>query len=150
MGSNIGQIIDYTASLAGRIEGVKSVAGSGSGLVDDPIRVGRKIDVCGFTPVTAYAHWSDVPGAPPIEWVSQSGTVELTWTIPMRLWLPKDAGEARRVGLPFYDRYLQAFIRDFRLGDLVLRSSLATFEIGGDKDWSWLNVGLVAVERVSY
>lgn len=148
--SNIGQIIDYTAWVAAGIEGIKSVAGAGSGFFDDPLRPGQKIGTAGFQTQSAYAHWSDVPGAPPIEWVSQSGAVELTWTIPMRLWLPKEDPEARRTALPFYDRYLRAFILDRRLGDLVLRSQVASFTIGGNDDWSWLNIGLLAVERVSY
>jgi hypothetical protein len=154
-GSQIERIIDYTALVAASIEGVKTVAGSGAGYYDDPLRPGQKIAACHFQAVNAYTHWSDVPNAPPVEWVSQSGTVELSWTIPMRLWLPKDDSEARRTALPFYDRYLGAFIQDNRLaggdgGNLVLRTLINRFSIGGNDDWSWLDIGLLAVERVSY
>ncbi len=148
--SNIERIIDFTAVVAAGIPGVKTVAASGQGYYDDPLSPGQKIQAAGETPTTVYTHWSEVPSAPPVEWVSQSGTVELMWTIPMRLWLPKTNLEARRTALPFYDGYLRAFIINWRLDDQVLRSNVSKFMIGGDKDWSWLDIGLVAVERVTY
>lgn len=149
--SNVGLIVDYTAKVAAGIEGVKSVAASGQGVYDDPLRAGQKIAAALDDPTAAFSHWSELPGAPPVEWVSQSGTVELTWYVPMRLWLPKSSTEeVRRLALPFYDRYIRAFVLDRTLGDLVLRTQVSRFAIGGDKDWSWLDVGLTAVERVSY
>lgn len=149
-GSQIVKIVDYTAMVAAGIEGVKAVAASGQGETDDPLRPGQFIQAANSNPVAAFTHWSEVPGAPPVEWVSQTGTVELAWNIPMRLWLPPADGEARRLALPFYDGYLRAFILDHRLGDLVLRSEVARFSIGGDSNWSWLDVGLRAWERVNY
>lgn len=151
--SFIATVVDTTAALAAGIEGVKAVAGAGTGLVDDPLRGGQKIASAGPTP-SVFAHWSEVPSAPALTWVSQSGTVELQWMIPMRLWLPKADEEARRNAIVFYDRYLRAFTRDPFLGaypdNLLLRSMIAGFEIGGDKDWSWLDIRYVAVERVNY
>lgn len=154
--SKIVTIVDYTAAIAAGIDGVKSVAASGQGVIDDPLRPGQKIATALENPTDPFQHWSDVPGAPTVVWVSQTGTVEITWHVPMRLWLPQDAGEARRVALPFYDRYLRAFVGDPFLGDreqgthLALRSEIARFAVGGDKNWSWLDVGLVVVERVNY
>lgn len=152
--SNIALIVDYTAAVAASIPGVVGVAGSGQGTVDDPLRPGQKIAAAGSNPSAPYTHWSEVPGAPPVEWVSQSGTVEIAWTIPMRLWLPAEDGEARRAALPFYDGYLRAFVRDPFLGaypgNLALRTEVARFAIGGDKNWSWLDVGLRVWERVNY
>lgn len=154
MGSNIARIIDYTAVIAGGIEGVKSVCGSGQGFYEDPLRSGYKIEPCPSTNKSLFAHWSGAPAAPAVEWVSQSGTVELTWVIPMRLWLPKTDEEAIRAAMPFYDRYLAAFVANYRLDDgdqkLVLRSHIAHFRIGGSPEWSWLDVGLQVVERTSY
>lgn len=151
-GSDIAQIIDYTAQIAAGIEGIKSVAATGQGFYEDPLRPGQKIEAADAGPATPYAHWSEVPAAPPVTWESQDGTVEISWTIPMRLWLPKADKEARRTALPFYDRYLRAFVTDPELngGTLALRSQIARFHIGGDKDWSWLDVGLLVVERVNY
>lgn len=155
MGTNIAQIVDYTAALVGReVEGVKMVFGAGQGEIDDPLRAGQKVAVAPSNPAAAFAHWSDVPNAPSVEWVSQQFHVELTWQIPMRLWLPKTDEEARRVVMPFYDRYLRAFVRDPFLGErpdnLVLRTDIQHFRVGGDKEWSWLDIGLLVVERVNY
>lgn len=149
--SNIASIIDYSAALAAGISGIKAVFGSGQGATDDPLRPGSKVMGAPSNPTEPYTHWSTEPSAPPVEWVSQEGTVELTWLIPMRLWLPAgDLALARKMALPFYDGYLRAFITDRRLGDLVLRSQVARFAVGGDPDWSWLDIGLTAVERVTY
>lgn len=152
--SDINQIVDYTAAIAAGIDGVKIVLGSGSGLVDDPLRPGKRIATAGSDPAAAFTHWSDVPTAPAVEYVGQTGTVELSWMVPMRLWLPKTDEEARRVILPFYDRYLRAFLSDPFLGErpdnLATRTEIAHFRPGGDKDWSWLDVGLLVVERVNY
>lgn len=154
--SQIQTIIDYTAAVAAReIEGVKMIFGAGSGLVDDPLRPGRKVLPAPSDPPGPFCHWSDVPNAPDVEWVSQNFTAELEWQVPMRLWLPKQDEEARRLVLPFYDRYLRAFMRDPFLGerpysDLALRTSISHLRIGGDKEWSWLDVGLLVVERVNY
>ncbi len=98
--SNIATIVDYTAAMAARIPGIQAVAASGQGVVDDPLRPGQKIRTAPAVPASPYTHWSEVPGAPKIMWVSQNSTVELTWTIPMRLWLPKTDEEARRTVMP--------------------------------------------------
>lgn len=148
--SQIERIIDYTATVAAGIEGVKTVAAAGQGYYDDPLRPGSKIATASVSPANAFTHWSDVPMAPPVQWVNQTGTVELTWMIPMRLWLPKSDEEARRTALPFYNRYIKAFVLDRLLGGLVLRTAITRFSIGGDKDWSWLDMVLEAVERVAY
>lgn len=148
--SDIDQIVDYTAAVAGKIEDVVATFGAGLGLVDDPLRMGQKIATAESNPVVPFSHWSEIPGAPGVTWLTQNKTVEVAWTIPMRLWLPHNPADARRMVLPFYDRYLSAFARDNELGGLVNRTHIARFAIGGDKDWSWLDVGLVAVEVINY
>ena len=152
--SKIATIIDYTAAMAASIPGMQAVAASGQGVVDDPLRPGMKVAAAQATPQAPFTHWSEVPGAPKVLWVSQDQTVELTWTIPMRLWLPKTDEDARRTVMPFYDHYLRVFIQDPFLGarpdNLAVRSEIAGFDIGGDKDWSWLDVKYVVVERVNY
>lgn len=148
--SRIADIVDYTAVIAAGIEGVKVVAAAGQGYYDDPLRPGQKIAAAPEANTNPYTHWSEVPSAPEIMWVSQQGGVELTWTIPMRLWLPKTNAEARRTALPFYDRYLRAFVLRPTIDGLALRSAVSRFVIGGDKDWSWLDTGLMVVERVTY
>lgn len=149
--SNIDRIVDYTAALAGHIEGVQAVFGAGLGETEDPLRHGQPVAAAPSEASAAFTHWSECPGAPPVQWVSQDGVVELTWTIPMRLWLPRaDLAETRRMSLPFYDRYLAAFIRDWQLGGLALSSQVTRFAAGGDTSWSWLDIGLTVVERVNY
>lgn len=151
MASIIEQIVDYTAVLAAtEIEGLVAVAAIGTYGYDDPLRAGHKIATAQEKPGSAMTHWSEAPGAPPVKRVSQDGWVEIDWTIPMRLWLPKQTEAARRAAIPFYSRYLEAFYNDPRLSNLVLRSEITRFEIGGDQDWSWLNIGLTAVERVQF
>lgn len=154
MSSKIERIVDFTARIAGGIDGIKSVSASGQGYYDDPLRPGQKIAVAGVEPKEPYSHMSDIPAAPMVKYVNQSGGVELTWHVPMRLWLPKTDDDARRTGLPFYDRYLRAFLLNYYLNDgtenLALRTELTGFRPGGDKDWSWLDIQLTVVERVEY
>lgn len=152
--SDIYQIVDYTAAIAAGIEGVKMVFGTGTGNIDDPLRPGYKIATAPSDPAAAFCHWSDVPNAPNVEPIEQTGIVEVEWHVPMRLWLPKTDEVARRAAMPFYDRYLRAFTQDRFLGarpnNLATRTEISLFRIGGDKDWSWLDVGLLVVERVNY
>lgn len=149
--SNIALIVDYTAALAAGIEGVKSVAGAGQGATDDPLRPGRKVQACGGSPSEPFQHWSELPDAPAVQWLTQNATVELTWDVPMRLWLPRaDLAAMRRAALPFYDGYLRAFIVDRLLGGLVTRSEVSRMERGGDEDWTWLEVTLTLTEIVNY
>ena len=151
-GSNIASIVDYTAALVGReVSGVKSVWGAGQGVYDDPLHPGHKIQPAGGNPREPFTHWSELPDAPVITWETQSGTVRIDWKLPMRLWLPKaDLAETRRVALPFYDRYLRAFVLDPRLGGLALGMTDFTFDHGGDDDWAWLGFGLTIAELVNY
>ena len=149
--SNIALIVDYTAAVAAGIEGVKSVAGAGQGETDDPLRPGYKIAACAGAPSEPYQHWSELPDAPSVQWLTQNATVELTWELPMRLWLPRgDFAMMRQMALPFYDGYLGAFIRDRLLSGLVIRSEITHIERGGDDSWSWLEVMLTLTEVVNY
>jgi hypothetical protein len=149
--SEIERIVDYTAAVAGRIEGIKATFGAGIGATEDPLRPGQPIAAAPGKPTAALTHWSDCPDAPPVQWVSQEGTVELTWTIPMRLWFARaDLADVRRMSLPFYDRYIEAFVLDRTLGGLALRTQVTRFNTGGDANWSWLDIGLMVVERVNY
>jgi hypothetical protein len=158
--SNIARIVDYTAQRAalvqglsienGSIVGVRSVYGAGQGLYADPLRPGAMIQPCPEKPSEPLQHWSKLPDAPTIEWVSQT-SAELTWTIPMTLWIsPADAATAAQVALPFYNGYLAAFATDPALGGLCLVSTVKSFKPGGDSDWFWLDVELEVTELVSY
>lgn len=149
--SNIAIVADYVAALAAGISGVKAVYGTGTGSINDPLRPGKKVQAAGSDPVEPFEHWTEVPAAPTIKWMTQSGLVELTWTIMSRLWLSREpVSELRRAALPFYDGYLGAFVRDFQLGGYVQRSELQGLSIGTDDDWAWLEVRLAAYEMVQY
>ena len=152
MGSNVADIVDYTAWRAGTfIPGLTSVAGAGQGVYSDPFRPGETIAAAPSNPVAALSHWSELPTAPAINYVTQSGTVEIAWTIPMKLFISKAPIEdVRRILLPFYDGYLAAFVPDPTLGGLAVRSYFASFGVQGNDDWAWLAVSLVAVELVRY
>jgi hypothetical protein len=160
-GSDIGEIIDYTAAVAARVQGVMlpngsvagvlSVAGAGQGVVDDPLRTGQKIAACGENPTEALQHWSELPDAPVITPDTQNGTIKVEWEIPMRLIMPRsDLATTRAVMLPFYDAYLRAFWTDRQLGGLANLSYISRFERSGDSDWAWLEMTLHVVEYVTY
>lgn len=144
------EIVDRTAAIAGVIPGVRATFAVGTGLVDDPLRAGQKIATAESAPVATFTHWSEVPSAPAVKWLTQDKTVEVSWNVPMRLFLPKQPADARRAAIPFYDGYLRAFVVDNTIGGLANRTHIGQFNIGGDKDWSWLDVGLVVVEVINY
>lgn len=149
--SKIAQIVDYTAVVAARIPGVVSVAASGQGYYEDPKNPGEKIRAFGNNAIDGFSHASELPNVPAVEWVTQSGTVRLTWNIPMRLYVDSgDLATVRQTVLPFYDAYLAAFIGDRLLGGLVLYSQIKSFSIGNANNWSWLEIRLEAQEMVTY
>lgn len=150
MGSDVMEIVDRTAAIAAEIPGVRATCAVGTGLVDDPLRPGQKIATAESNPVATYTHWSEVPSAPVVKWLTQNKTIEVSWNIPMRLYLPRSPEQARLAAIPFYDGYLRAFTVDNTIGGLANRSYIAQFLIGGDKDWSWLDVGLIVVEIINY
>ena len=152
MSSNVATLVDYTAWRAGiYVPGLTSVAAAGQDVYPDPFRAGQTIAAAASNPVAPLSHWSELPTAPAVEWIDQDGTVQLAWTIPMRLWISKAPIEdVRRILLPFYDRYLAAFVPDPTLGGLALRSQIAGFSVASNDDWAWLEVRLTAVEMVRY
>ena len=150
--SQVDYIIDYVAATVGKIEGIAAVFGAGQGVVDDPLRPGQKIEAAPSNPTVSLSAWVEAPNAPAVAYVSQWPiTVELTWRFPIRLWFARgDLAAVRRQSLPFYDKFLSIFILDRLLGGAALRTELSMFQVGGDKNWSWLDVGLTVVERVTY
>jgi hypothetical protein len=160
MSSAIAAVVDYTAALAagiagvalpnGSTVGVRSVYGAGQGVILDPLRPGAFVQPVPDAPTEPFVHWSRLPDAPTIEWVSMQ-SVELTWTVPMRLWLPRsDSATAAQTALPFYDAYLARFTPDYTLGGMVLRSSIKSMKPDTDESWFWLDVELEVVEVVVY
>lgn len=161
MSSNIRSIVDYTAAKAAGIQGivlpngetvgVRSIYGAGQGIYDDPLRPGQTIQPAPESATEPLMHVSRLPDAPTIEWISQTGTVELTWTIQMSLFIARgDAATAAQVVLPFYDAYLAAFTADPMLGGLCMVSRISSFKTGTDESWCWLDVDLEVLEQVSY
>lgn len=161
MSSAIGLIVDYTAARAatlvqdvrianGDLVGVRSAFGAGQGVLADPLRPGSVIQPCPEKPSEPLQHWSLLPDAPAIEWLSQT-SLDLTWTIPMRLYLQRsDAATAAQVCLPFYDAYLGAFAIDPTLGGLVVVSRIRSIKAASDESWYWLDMEMEAEEVVSY
>lgn len=151
MSSQIGLIVDYTAQVAAGITGVTAVFAAGLGVIGDPLRPGQTIQAAPDAPTGAFTHWSDLPKAPTIERLTQNGTVSYLWDLPMRLWLARsDLANLRRTALPFYDRYLHAFMADPTLGGLCVIATPKLFELGDDAVWGWLDVNLEVSEVVSY
>lgn len=161
MSSSILTTVDYSAALAGRVQGitwsngtkggVRSVFGAGTGTVGDPLRPGQTIQPIPENPSEPYTHWSDLPDAPTIIPLSQSGLVQLEWTVPMRLFVPRgDVRTARQTLMPFYDGYLAQFVRDPTLGGRCLIAYIRGFKPDGDDDWLWLDMELHVEEEVHY
>jgi hypothetical protein len=159
--SQIAAIVDYSAMLAGGIQGVRfpngttggvrSTYGAGQGLYTDPLRPGQTIAPAPEAPLEAYMHVSDLPDAPTVTPITQDGTVELTWMVPMRLYVPRgDIRTLRATLLPFYGAYLAAFIPQWTLGGLAILSYIASFKVEADDDWGWLAMELRVIEQVSF
>lgn len=149
MSSSIVRIVDYTAQRAALVPGMRAVFGSGQGVIGDPLRPGATIAPCPERPTEPLTHWSKMPDAPSIEWVSMQ-SVELHWTIPMTLWIERsDAATAAQVSLPFYSGYLDAFLPDPTLSGLAMLSWIRSFKPGADDEWFWLDVELEVQELVT-
>ena len=86
--------------------------------------------------------------------ITQSGLVEYTWVVPMRLALPRgDAATATSTLLPFYDAYMAALSAsgtDWTLGGLALNAYIKSFARSSDASWLWLEMELAVVEQVHY
>lgn len=161
MSSSIAAIVDYTATVAARIQGVplpngepggvRSVYGAGQGLYPDPLRPGQMIQPAPERPLEPFSHISDLPGAPSPKALTQSGTVQFEWIVPMRLYVARtDLGLVRQTLLPFYDAYEAAFWPDRRLGGLCSLAYIKSFTRASDEDWAWLDMELSVTEIVSY
>ena len=163
-GSSIAAIVDTSAAYAAAIQNismpngtlvsVRSVYGAGQNVVADPLRPGQKIQPCSEEPTEPFTHFSTLPEAPTVAPVTQDGLVEYTWTIPMRLALPRgDAATATATLLPFYDAYMAALSlngTDWTLGGLAQNAYIKSFARSSDASWLWLEMELLVVEQVMY
>jgi len=160
-GSNIDHLVDYTATVAAKVQGVtlpngeevgvRSVYGAGQGFYDDPLRPGQTIQPVPETPTETFQHWSELPDAPALAYDTQSGTMKIEWDIPMRLVLARgDLATTRTIGLPFYDAYIEQFWLDRYLGSLCNLAYIRSFARGGDGTWAWLEMHLYVREYVDY
>jgi hypothetical protein len=151
MSSNIATIVDYTAQVAAGIPGITAVFGCGQGNIGDPLNPGQTIQPAPDAPTGVYTHWSDLPDATGIEFISQDGTAQYTWQIPMVLWLPRvDLANMRRLALPFYQAYASAFTSNPTLGGLCLVSPRLQFRLDSDTKWAWLDITLEVIEEVGF
>lgn len=161
MTSRIAAIVDYTAVVAARVQGVplangevggvRSVFGAGLGIYADPLRPGQTIQPAPAIPLEAFSHQTDLPGAPAPTPLTQDGVVQLEWEVPMRLYVPvTDFALVRQTLLPFYDAYYGAFWRDRTLAGLCLLAYIKSFNRGQENDWAYLDMPLYVLEEVSY
>jgi hypothetical protein len=163
-GSSIAAIVDTSAAYAaavqnvlmpnGTLVGVRSIYGAGQNLIADPLRTGQMIQPCPENPTEPFTHFSTLPEAPAVAPITQQGLVEFTWTIPMRLALPRgDAATATATLLPFYDAYMAALSMngtDWSLGGLALNAYIKSFARSSDASWLWLEMELQVTEEVHY
>lgn len=160
-GSQIARIVDYTAAVAARIQnvalpngtvvGVRAIYGAGQNVYGDPLRPGQYIQPAPALPLEPFSHMSELPDAPTVVPVTQTGTVQFGWVVPMRLYVPLgDFAAVRQTLLPFYAAYASVFTPDWTLGGLCLISSIKSFTRGVDANWAWLDVELDVIEQVSF
>ncbi|MGH2512364.1 MAG: hypothetical protein ACRDGQ_06730 [Candidatus Limnocylindrales bacterium] len=162
MSSNIAAIVDYSATVAARVQdvalangeigGVRSVYGGGMNLYADPLRPGEMIQPSPEKPLEPFTHMTDLPDAPTITPLTQEGSVQLEWNVPMRFYVPRgDLATARQTLLPFYDAYEAAFWPDRRLGGLCLLAYIRSMgPAQADSDWAWCPMVLYVLEEVDW
>ncbi len=173
MSSNIAAIVDYSAwraatsvqnitnPLTGELLDIASVYGAGQDLYPDPTHPGQMIQPAPEKPLEPFQHVSDLPDAPTVTTWTQDVLVELEWTVPMRLYVARgDLRTLRGTLLPFYDAYLAAFWRDYRLGGdptnpvqteaLCQHAYIRTLRVEADDDWGWLYMELAVLEEVAW
>jgi hypothetical protein len=152
-GSLIADITDYTAQRAATIPGISAVAAMGYETYTDLLRPTETIDAATEWPAEPFTHQTLEPSAPVVDYITQEGDVQITWTVPMRLWLNKaPVDQVRRVALPFYNLYLACFVPDPRLGGLCVWSFISRFNLANAPraDWAWLEVDLSVTEQIRY
>jgi len=148
--SRLAEIVDQTAAIAAGIAGVSAVWGVGSGLVSDPLRPGLMIEPAQASPVGEMVHVSDLPDTGRIDYAAMTGVVEVTWVIPMRLFLPRnDLANFRRRSAPMYAAYISAFAAHQSLGGLARNLGQLTFATLSNDDWAWIEMKLTVVERLN-
>ncbi len=151
MSSDIAQIVDYSAVVASRVPGVTAVFGLGGGFYDDPLRPGQGLQPVPEKVAMPGTHTSDVPDAPEIAPMTQTGTFELVWSVPMRLYVARSRLiDVRRALVPFYDAYLAAFARDRTLAGLCSLSHIKSMSVEADDAWAWLAMDLSVQEFVAW
>jgi hypothetical protein len=147
----VDQIVDSSAAIAAGITGVTAVWGVGSGGIIIPagVAAGSLVLPAPSNVTAPGVHVSDMPPAPGI--LYRSATVcEITWEIPMRIYLSaNDEANARRVAAPFYRRYIEAFAAHTQILGTVnsgLIASVRLFE--EDATWYGIQFTLRAIERL--
>jgi hypothetical protein len=162
MSSNIASIVDYTAQVAagiqdvalpnGEVVGIRSVYGAGQERYPDPLNPGQNIQPAPENALEPFTHISDLPDAPTVAYLTQDGTVEFTWMVPMWLYVPRgDLATLRAVLLPFFDAYEAAFAPDPTLGGLAVLSYISSFgKVEVADDWARLPIDLRVTEMVRY
>lgn len=158
--SHIDEIVDQAAATAAGVPGVVAIWGAGSGLVVDPILTAQQSATtyvrAGLPSVVKEGtHVSELPNSAEIRY--RSATVaELTWEIPMRLYLSRaDEITARRQASKFYAGYVTAFAANTMLGASVNSALITRIEFFQDAGWdkqgvTWwgLDFTLTAIERL--
>ena len=141
-------ISDYLASVAGNIDGITAVFGTGQGAIGDPLRPGQTIRPAPDAPTGTWTFWADLPSGKG-EWLTQDGAEQWDWDFPCRLWLPRaDLASLRRQAHPLYGSFRDAFAADRTLGGRVTSARVSAFDFSSDDFWSWLDVNIAVVEQV--
>lgn len=157
--TRIPEIVDQSAALAGTIApftiagrdfpGVLVTYGCGLGDVDDPLRVGKKIQPAPPNPTEPFTHVSDMPTTANLV-LGMHGETILTHQLPMRFFVQAEAlDEVRAQLVSMYARYLSVFALHLTLNGTARDWNTLTYRLGHEADWAWLEMALNVRERLN-
>lgn len=147
--TRIAEIVDQTAAIAAGVAGVRVVFGCGSGLVNDPLRMGEKIAAGFGDPGEPFTHVSDLPTSSSMA-LGMYGEDILTSIVPMRLFIDIGPGidVVRSSLIAMYPLYLAALALTLTLNGTCQRWSTLTYRLGHNEQWAWLEMALTVHERL--
>lgn len=159
-GTRIDEICDAVAVIAagkGHAPWVcSSIWGAGSGLIDDPLRPGQKVQP-GFPLAPADYSFYVMPPTNSRPWEYGDATSAMVnWTIEGRLYVPRgELANAARILVGFVNPFAKAFTATSTesptLSDTCANSQVSTVSFAGEADagTAWLSLRLAVTEIVN-
>lgn len=162
--TRIGEIVDAVAARpAGLTDGTNTIArvfGMGSGLVDDPLRPGEKIQA-GIPGVTGIApfDWYVIPPITTALNLYGAGHTQIDWLVEGRLYVPRAdpapfQAAYSALGASFVDLVMTSFVAladdSPQLGGVCQNQLFQGVKWGFDANWLWLAAQLAVTEILNF